>query len=266
MKAIQEEVHPLAIEFNSYFNQFVVLSKLDIRLYDALTGKLKKVMNFSQEDQIQSELTNFGFGGRQRKIFISDNTGMIKLYNLRDGEYLKSVNNLGELKRNDFESKAMHIPKKENTEVNCLLFFHKRSLLVTGLSDSTIRIYDESNPDSNQSELLKVLSGGHRDSDVTAVEVNEEMNLVISGSANGMMTVWSLETGQFFDTCLAHSSDIISIKSVFKYALVVSVSLDGTMAVWQIEGKTRTFQFVLLARFSNSEKDKHGREVLTGIT
>jgi hypothetical protein len=40
---------------------------------------------------------------------------------------------------------------------------------MTGLSDSTIRIYDESNPESNQSELLKVLSGGHRDSEITAI-------------------------------------------------------------------------------------------------
>jgi hypothetical protein len=52
MKAVQEEVHPLLIDFNTYFNQFIVLSKLDIRLYDALTGKLKKVMNFMHEDNV----------------------------------------------------------------------------------------------------------------------------------------------------------------------------------------------------------------------
>ncbi len=45
MKSIHDEIYPLHIDFNTYFSSFIVLSKLDIRLYDALSGKLKKVFN-----------------------------------------------------------------------------------------------------------------------------------------------------------------------------------------------------------------------------
>ena len=40
-----DDIHALHVEFNSYFNVIVILTKLDIRLYDAMTGKLKKVFN-----------------------------------------------------------------------------------------------------------------------------------------------------------------------------------------------------------------------------
>lgn len=47
-----------------YFNQFVVLTKFDARIYDAMSGKLKKVMNEVFDDKMQLDLSNVCFGGR----------------------------------------------------------------------------------------------------------------------------------------------------------------------------------------------------------
>ena len=40
-----DDVVPLSVEFNLYYNCFVVITKMDIRLYDAMSGKMKKVLN-----------------------------------------------------------------------------------------------------------------------------------------------------------------------------------------------------------------------------
>ena len=34
---------PLCADFNSYYLQFVIMTKYDVRIYDAVTGKLKKI-------------------------------------------------------------------------------------------------------------------------------------------------------------------------------------------------------------------------------
>lgn len=68
----------MSVEFNLYYNCFVVLTKMDIRLYDAMSGKLKKVFNELFDEKMQIDLSNFAFGGRGRKFFVSDNGGMIR--------------------------------------------------------------------------------------------------------------------------------------------------------------------------------------------
>jgi len=40
-----DDVIPLSVEFNLYYNSFIVLTKMDIRLYDAMSGKMRKVFN-----------------------------------------------------------------------------------------------------------------------------------------------------------------------------------------------------------------------------
>ena len=77
-KNVNEDVYPINVGFNEYFNQFVVLTKLDIRLFDAMTGKLKKVLNELHDPKLHADLSNSCFGAKQRKCFISDSAGLIR--------------------------------------------------------------------------------------------------------------------------------------------------------------------------------------------
>jgi len=190
MKNIQDEVFPLSIDFNNYFNCFVVLSKLDIRLYDALTGKLKKVFNFLFHQKFSAELMSFDLGARQRKVFVSENSGLVKQYNLKDGTLLKTVNSLTELDGIEFGNKCEHIKRKECNDIYSVKYLSEDKLLLVASSDSTIRMYDENDADS--SELIKVLSGGHNESEILSLEVSLNMGIIGSGSANGLLSVWSL--------------------------------------------------------------------------
>jgi hypothetical protein len=64
MKSINDDIYSVAMDFNTYFNQFFVMTKLDVRCYDAMTGKMKKVFNEVHDSQYQVDLSTFCFGGR----------------------------------------------------------------------------------------------------------------------------------------------------------------------------------------------------------
>ena len=104
-KPTTEECYPINVEFNLYFNVFVIQTKQDIRIYDGLTGKLKKVFNEIQDANISAEINCLCFGGKQRKFFIGDNAGLIRQFNMKDGVLLKEVNSLNEIQKSEFASK-----------------------------------------------------------------------------------------------------------------------------------------------------------------
>jgi WD40 repeat protein len=141
--------------------------RIDMRLYDAMTGKLKKVFNEIHDDKQSVELSMFCFGARQRKFFLSDNGGLIRQYNMKNGEFLKKVNDPKEIEDSEFSKKQSHIKQKETNEVSALIYISEENLLIASYSDATIRIYDEE--DAEESVLLKVLSGAHRDSEIISL-------------------------------------------------------------------------------------------------
>ena len=57
-----------------------------MRIYDALTGRLKRVLNELHDEKQLSDLTSFAFGGRQRKFYVADNAGFIRAYDMKNGE------------------------------------------------------------------------------------------------------------------------------------------------------------------------------------
>lgn len=83
---------------------------------------------------------------------------------MKNGEFLKKVNDFKEIEDSEFSKKQSHIKKKETNEVSALIYINEEKLLIASYWDSTIRIYDES--ESEESVLLKVLSGAHKDSEI----------------------------------------------------------------------------------------------------
>jgi hypothetical protein len=125
-----------------------------------LTGKLIKVFNDLHDEKIIVDLTNFCFGANERKFFIADNAGLIRVYNMKNGEFMKKVNNTNEMEGPEFSTKSVQIKKKENNEISQMVYLREERLLITGSWDSTIRIYDEGEPE--ESVLLRIFTGGHQ--------------------------------------------------------------------------------------------------------
>lgn len=86
---------------------------------------------------------------------------------MKNGEFLKKVNDMKEIEDSEFSKKQSHIKKKETNEISSLIYINEEKLLIASYWDSTIRIYDEA--ESEESVLLKVLSGAHKDSEIISL-------------------------------------------------------------------------------------------------
>lgn len=133
---------------------FFLFTRNDMRVYDAMTGKLKRVFNDLVDEKFPVDLSTFCLGARQRKFFVADNIGLIRQYNMKNGEFLKSANTLNETESSEFTKKQSNVKKKENNQISQLLYIPEEKLLIGSFYDSTIRIYDEE--ESEETVLLKV--------------------------------------------------------------------------------------------------------------
>ncbi|KRW99211.1 WD40-repeat-containing domain [Pseudocohnilembus persalinus] len=261
MKSINEDLTVLQVEFNTYYNYFVVLTKIDVRCYDAMTGKLRKVFNEVHDEKFSVDLCCFCFGGGDRKFYLSDNAGLIRQYNMKNGEFLKNVNSQDEIENSEFSKKQHHLIKKENNEISKIMYNTEEKLLIACYSDSTIRIYDES--DAEESILMKVLSGAHRDAEISQIGFSTKQNLLCSGSTNGIIAIWNFETGKCDGLLLSdpqslyidnskNNFEIISLEFADPYPVLVSACINGTIMIWGIGNKAQSYKSKCIMKIHNS--------------
>ncbi|EAR91938.2 WD domain, G-beta repeat protein (macronuclear) [Tetrahymena thermophila SB210] len=250
MKNANDDLYPLSVDFNIYFNQLVILTKIDMRLYDAMTGRLKKVFNEIHDDKYSVEMALFCFGARQRKFFLADNAGMIRQYNMKNGEFLKKVNDVKEIEDSEFSKKQSHIKKKETNEVSQLIYINEEKLLIASYWDSTIRIYDES--ESEESVLIKVLSGAHKDSEIISLSYSAKQNLLASGSANGIVALWDFETGKLEGILKADESEVIQIEFLDPYPVILTTNSAGVAYLWGSRLAPMRYKYKAILKIMNT--------------
>jgi WD40 repeat protein len=106
--------------------------------------------------------------------------------------------------------------------VSQLIYNHEEKLLIAAYSDSTIRIYDED--DAEESTLLKVLSGGHKEASIQVLAYSARLSMLASGSANGMIALWDFETGKLESVLVADECEILALEFCDPYPVLVSSS------------------------------------------
>lgn len=230
-----------------------------------MTGKLKKVFNDLHDEKIIVDLTTFCFGANERKFYIADNGGFMRVYNMKNGEFMKKVNLTTEIEGAEFANKHGHIKKKENNEVSNLIYLREERLLISASWDSTIRIYDESEPE--ESVLLRVFSGGHMESEILSLAYSNHLSLLASGSANGFIAIWDLESGKMETLLLGHKSDVNALEFADPFPLLISASNEGIICIWGVRPIIQKFKYVCLLRIVNSiwEKNEEKHISVTGL-
>lgn len=86
-----EEIFPLMAEFNSYYLNFVIVTPLDIRIYNAKDGKLQNIIQNLLDPRTLANITAFSMDDRQRKFYVGDSAGGIRTYNISNGVHIKTV-------------------------------------------------------------------------------------------------------------------------------------------------------------------------------
>jgi len=242
----EDEQYPYQVVYDEYYKTFVVVTKIDLRVYNGTTGELEKIFPNLQKVKGR-ELSAFCLGERQRKFYIGDVAGSVREYNVSNGVVLKSI---GEYEENEIpqnikdenrksEKDALNrIINRVNTdhkgEISGLYFVKEDNLLITTSSDSTINIYDESIPES--APRLRHISGGHGGKEVTYLTYDEFSGLFATGCSNGMIVIWDYEMSRVEGICNLHSREIIKLEFMREFPVLVSCAADGYMMLWGMRG------------------------------
>jgi len=133
-----------------------------ISFYDIAKQKDKRINN-------TNPVTSIAVGNDRRTIFCSDNTSIIKKYEV-------TGNLVGSL-------------EGHTDQVNSVILSRDNKFLYSASSDKTIKIWDVP-----KGKLLKTLTG--HEWKVTTLAISNNGKFLVSGSNDGSTKVWDLETGK----------------------------------------------------------------------
>jgi len=242
LKSTAQDIVPICAGLNTYYMEFVVVTKYDIRIYDSFNGRLKKIYGEVQDPKTEAELSTFCFDHRHRIFLVGDSSGSIRAYNFSNGAMMREIlpeNTLGS-SQDDW-----------NTEICQIEFCKEDKILISCSWDSIIRIYDLS--DSEEVSSLRVMTGGHMGADITALTYSSHLSLIATASSNGIISVWDFEMARLEAAFVGHSSEISNLRFLNKYPVLVSISDDCTVCFWAVRpfiGKIKNKCFARLVNVS----------------
>lgn len=152
---------------------------------------------------------------------MSDTAGLIRQYNMKTGEFLKKVTKVNEIEESEFANKLANIKKRDNLDISAIIFLHEEKLLVSASQDSTIRIYDETDPE--ESVLLKVFCGGHQNSEILSMAYSIHFTMLATGSANGLISLWDFETSKLCGVLSGVQGEVLALDFSDPYPVLASV-------------------------------------------
>lgn len=156
--------------------------------------------------------------------------------------------------------------RRENVEISHLIYSNEEKLLISSSWDSTIKIYDETDP--QESQLLRIMSGGHLESDIGALDYSSHLSLIASGSGNSIISVWDFDSGRLESTCVGHNGEITALKFCKEYPILVSASTDCTVCVWGVRPCRLKYRYIAIVRLFNSlwsEEDEEKRLIVNSV-
>ncbi|KAF8834106.1 WD40 repeat-like protein, partial [Paxillus ammoniavirescens] len=118
--------------------------------------------------------------------------------------------------------------------VRCVRFCPDEKKLVTGSSDSKIRILDKT---TGAVEVLRGHSGWVQD-----VDVSQDGNLIVSGSEDKTIRIWNWEMGETMHVLEGHERWVDSVQFSPDASRVASGSYDSTVRVWSVETGELVFE------------------------
>jgi len=83
----------------------------------------------------------------------------------------------------------------------------------------------------------KVMTGGHKDSEITAMVFSEKFSLIATGSTNGRIAIWEFDSGKLENILVAREKGEITCLSFGEpYPVIISVGASGVVNIWGIKG------------------------------
>ncbi len=245
-----EENYPLKVCFNHYFLTFYVTTMKDVKIYSSKNGELIKSLKFLKANINDSDvkIKQFLFDEGNRKFYLGFSNGAIQQFNAGNGSLIKKI---GE---NEEEKDGITTTRYDHTaDIIDLHLDSENQILLSCALDSLINVYDERDPE--EASKLRTLKGGHkvgdRNNQIFAFAFSSHLNLFVTGSTNGLITVWDYELSKIEDVCfLPHSKlvDVYSLVFLDPYPIFVATYSDGSILFWGVKSSKYRGDCILRGR------------------
>lgn len=195
-KSLNPELADDQIIFSSCYDKFskfiISFSLRKIKLWNPFTGKVKKVY----DDPMDNEITAVALDKNMKRIFIGDNTGMLKCFNMKNGKFLKNL--------------TCH----EN-EISVMLHSLELSVLITCSIDNTIKIHEDK--DIFETAVLKEIK--ITNNQVNAIALIEKHKRIAIGFSTGIIKYYDIEHFRY-DSDLNSDNLIFNDEITFLYYFI----------------------------------------------
>ena len=235
-----EDNYPIKVVFNKYFLTFYVATMKDVKIYSSKNGELIKSLKSLRANISDQEvkIKQFLLDESDRKFYLGFNNGAIQQFNAGNGSLIKRI---GE---NEEEKDGISTTTYDHTQdiVDLYIYSDKAQeniMLISCALDSLINVYNETDPE--ESNKLRTIKGGHKidkNNSILAFSFSKHLNLFVTGSGNGLITVWDFELSKIDDVCYLNESknlEITSLEFLGIYAVFAAAYNDGGIYFWQVK-------------------------------
>ena len=179
-----------------------------VKIWNGLTGDIKKIYS----DITKSEITAFILDYYSKRMIIGDSSGETAVFNVINGARIKNL-------------------PKHAAEVLRIIHVHEHEMFVTASMDNTIKISDDKK--LNESELIRTIL--LPEVVVSYLAYEPQNKFIISGTHNGLLAFWEIETGKLNGTyheqkdeeitsiCLIDTTNYIILSNAFGQISIVGL-------------------------------------------
>lgn len=143
----------------------------------------------------------------------------------------------------EWEKDKDKMPKTDNSiqlrsghtkPVTCMLWLNLDQVLITGSLDTTIKIFDLVQPDTDPQRLRHTLRGHARG--VTALEYNPPRAVLLSAGFDHFIKMWDAGAGTCVHTMDGHDHSIVAMCAVPQTDdEILSLDSDGVLKLWDLK-------------------------------
>lgn len=198
-----------------------------VKIWNGLTGDIKKIYS----DITKSEITAFILDNYCKRMVIGDSNGETAVFNVINGAKIKNL-------------------PKHSAEVLRIIHIQDHEMFVTASMDNTIKISDDTK--LNESEIIRTI---HLPEVVVSYLAYESKNkFIISGTHNGLLAFWEIDTGKLNGTY--HEPKDEEITSICPIETSNYLILSNAIGQISIVGlPPLLFKYTSIHSFSNIDPD-----------
>lgn len=198
-----------------------------VKIWNGLTGDIKKIYS----DITKSEITAFILDFYCKRMIIGDSSGETAVFNVINGAKIKNL-------------------PKHSAEVLKIIHVQDHEMFVTASMDNTIKISDDKK--LNESEIIRTI---HLPEVIVSYLTYEPKNkFIVSGTHNGLLAFWEIETGKLNGTY--HEPKDEEITSICPIETSNYLILSNAIGQISIVGlPPLLFKYTKIHTFTNLETD-----------